>query len=317
MNSLFDNAVQSIVLGVEDYLTDEPKRALSAVRNLYAGVLLLGKEVLVRHAPKVDRDLLLASRVEPKPDGDGGVTFVKAGDQTVDFETLGRRLNTFGVDVDLRHMKRLNKTRNSVEHRSTEMSAEALREQIAAVFPVVVQLFHYAGEEPGEVLKDVWQEILQVREAYEVEAKACRDTLKAVNWTRAIMSELALCCPICGSSLVAQRDSANSDPYSMVCSCSACLSELDAEEVVETTLGGHFAIEAYVAAIDGGEEPLGICPQCGRETYLWGSEDDGCTMCGAILGRCVLCGEQLSPWSVSADNEDWCSYCHYKMHKDD
>jgi hypothetical protein len=52
MNSLFDNAIQSIQIGIEDYEANEPKRALSAVRNFYAGTLLLAKEVLVRAVPK-------------------------------------------------------------------------------------------------------------------------------------------------------------------------------------------------------------------------------------------------------------------------
>ena len=52
MSHLFDNAIQSIQLGVEDYQNDDPKRAVSAVRNFYAGVLLLAKEVLVRRVPK-------------------------------------------------------------------------------------------------------------------------------------------------------------------------------------------------------------------------------------------------------------------------
>ncbi len=51
MNTLFDNAIQSIQLGVEDYQANDPRRALSAVRNFYAGILLLAKEVLVRTAP--------------------------------------------------------------------------------------------------------------------------------------------------------------------------------------------------------------------------------------------------------------------------
>lgn len=51
MSGLFENAVQSIQLGVEDYQDNDPKRALSAVRNFYAGVLLLAKEALVRAAP--------------------------------------------------------------------------------------------------------------------------------------------------------------------------------------------------------------------------------------------------------------------------
>ncbi len=319
MNSLFDNAVQSIVLGVDDYQTDDPKRALSAVRNLYAGVLLLGKEVLIRRAPKADPDTLLAWRVEPKPDGDGGVTFSQVGHRTVDFEMLGKRLKAFGVDVDLGHMRQLSETRNNIEHRSTALSPEQLREQIAAVFPIVVQLFHHAQEEPSEILKDAWQKILQVHEAYEVEAKACQDTLEAINWARSAMSEIPLCCPVCGSRLVAQRDPANSDPYQMACTCRACFNDLRTIHVVEATLGSYFPSAEYVAMTGRDEESFGMCLGCDGKTYLWGGEDDGCTVCGDVLGKCVRCGEQLTPLTVTLSEYvyDCCSYCHYKMHKDD
>jgi hypothetical protein len=46
------DAIQSIQLWIEDYQHNDPKRALSAVRNFYAGTLLIAKEVLVRAAPR-------------------------------------------------------------------------------------------------------------------------------------------------------------------------------------------------------------------------------------------------------------------------
>ena len=46
MKELLENAVLSIELGVEDYQTGDERRVLSAIRNLYAGVLLLCKQVL-------------------------------------------------------------------------------------------------------------------------------------------------------------------------------------------------------------------------------------------------------------------------------
>jgi len=54
MNSILKNAIISIQLGIEDFLKTEkdPRRALSAMRNLYAGVLLLFKEKLARLSPK-------------------------------------------------------------------------------------------------------------------------------------------------------------------------------------------------------------------------------------------------------------------------
>ncbi|MDA9442733.1 hypothetical protein XH98_27255 [Bradyrhizobium sp. CCBAU 51745] len=75
MITLFDNAIQSIQLGIEDYEHNDAKRALSAVRNFYAGTLLLAKEILVRAAPKADVKDVLGTKFVPVPDGKGGVTF--------------------------------------------------------------------------------------------------------------------------------------------------------------------------------------------------------------------------------------------------
>jgi hypothetical protein len=52
MSDLLKNAIASIQLGVEDFKrNDDPRRLLSAIRNFYAGVLLLCKEVLRRLSP--------------------------------------------------------------------------------------------------------------------------------------------------------------------------------------------------------------------------------------------------------------------------
>jgi hypothetical protein len=67
-------------MGTEDYASDKPDRSLSAVRNFYAGVLLLAKEVLVRAAPNADPD-----------DVTGSVTHVLDGYKTIDFDTIGKR----------------------------------------------------------------------------------------------------------------------------------------------------------------------------------------------------------------------------------
>ena len=44
--SILQNAIDSIIIGVEDYDNSDKKRLLSATRNIYAGVLLLLKSKL-------------------------------------------------------------------------------------------------------------------------------------------------------------------------------------------------------------------------------------------------------------------------------
>ena len=43
MSALFKNAVDSVQLGIEDYQANDPKRALSAVRNFYWNSFVSGR----------------------------------------------------------------------------------------------------------------------------------------------------------------------------------------------------------------------------------------------------------------------------------
>ena len=59
-------AVLSIELGVEDYQTGEDRRVLSAMRNLYAGVLLLCKQVLWNVSPADTQGSLIYKDLVPR-----------------------------------------------------------------------------------------------------------------------------------------------------------------------------------------------------------------------------------------------------------
>src|SRR3546814_6707118 len=119
MSVIFTNAVDSIKMGIEDYAQANPARALSAVRNFYAGVLLLGKEVLIRAAPLANADDIIGAKYTPVPDGTGGVTHVIEGYQTDDFNTLGKRFKDFGVLVDTHGLQEL----NGLDRKSTRMAS--------------------------------------------------------------------------------------------------------------------------------------------------------------------------------------------------
>ena len=85
MSHLFDNAIQAVQLGVEDYQNDDPKRAVSAVRNFYAGVLLLAKEVLVRQVPKASPEDVISANYKPVPDGKSSIIYTPETFRTIDF----------------------------------------------------------------------------------------------------------------------------------------------------------------------------------------------------------------------------------------
>ena len=110
-------------MGIEDYSSDRPDRSLSAVRNFYAGVLLLAKEVLVRAAPHADADEIIGARYKPVPDGSGGVMHAPDGHRTIDFDTIGKRFKDFKLEIDQAALGELNKIRNEIEHRFTDRPA--------------------------------------------------------------------------------------------------------------------------------------------------------------------------------------------------
>lgn len=316
MNSLLDNAVQSLQLGIEDYQANDPKRTISAVRNFFAGVLLLGKEVLVRKAPNADPQVLLSTRYAPKPNDDGGATVEPEG-KTVDFDTLGRRLRDFGVQVDTAALRELGRVRNDLEHYFTSHSTEAVRAHIAKAFPVVSMLFRHARLEPQELLGEGWPFLLGIHTVYEQELAECRQTFAEICWIADVLADKEMRCPHCESDLVAQSDARNGDHEQMQCRCRACGKDVLPDQAVEATLQAHYARESYVAAKNGGDSPLHVCPECCTEAYLLTQEHTGCAWCGVKLGTCALCQELLTPENVWLDDVQWCAYCGYKVTKDD
>jgi hypothetical protein len=316
MNTLFENAVQSIQLGIEDYQANDPRRAASAVRNFYAGVLLLAKEVLVRQAPEAKPEEIIGARYKPVPDGNGGVRHVPASHQTVDFSTLGERFKDFGLKIDRSALDDLNRIRADIEHYYTNESRETVREAIAKAFPVVVDLFALAEEQP-QVLGDAWSVMLDVRAVYEKEVERCRVTFDKVEWTSAALANSPFNCPECNSDLVGQIDPDNKEPQSADCECRSCGARIPAEKAVERALELHFEGESYEAAKEGLDDPLETCPECSVKAYITDDEEVGCAWCECVLGECYLCSTGLTPNNISFDDSRYCSYCDNMLHKDD
>lgn len=318
MNTLFDNAVQSIQLGVEDYQANDPKRALSAVRNFYAGILLLAKEVLVRAAPNADPKDILSMRYKPMPDGKDGVMFRPETHQTIDFSSIGNRFRDFGLTIDKRGLDDLNRIRIDIEHYFTNESRETVQEAIAKAFPVAVDLFALAGEAPHELLGAGWQTMLEVRVVYEKELANCRASFAKVVWPFVTLAQAPFNCPLCHSDLVAQTDIENTDHTSVDAYCRSCGEQIPAEKGVEHALKLRFEWENYSAAKDGDTGPLETCPECGIEAYISSEDDVGCAWCEFVLSdECGRCCEPLTPSNVSFDNSGMCSYCDHLLSKDD
>lgn len=319
-SGIFSNAVDSIKMGIEDYALDTSARALSAVRNFYAGVLLLGKEVLIRAAPFADPNEVIGAKYAPVPDGKGGVDHVIDGYQTVDFKTLSKRFKDFKIPIDISRLQELNSLRNHVEHRYTDQPAHAVREAIARAFPITVAMFQQVGEHPAEVLGDAWPIMLEVRALYEAELARCRGTFAGVDWVSATVGKNYLHCQECGSDLIEQRDSANTDQEALALVCRSCGAEPDWDDAIANAVDRALANEAYDRFKDAGESgPVYDCPACGQHTYI--DFEDACAVCGETFdyeAKCMRCYSGI-PIEDALDGFDGglCSYCTHVMGKDD
>src|SRR5258708_7143764 len=113
---LLDNAVAAIQMGVADYEAPDEQRVLSALRNLYARVLLLLKEKLVRESPPDSDDSLIYIDLVPTRAGAGIVWKPSRKNRTVDFHQIKERFEGLGLTLDWKRLETLRGLRNAAEH---------------------------------------------------------------------------------------------------------------------------------------------------------------------------------------------------------
>ena len=309
MSQIFDNAIHSIQLGVEDYKNKDPKRAMSAARNFYAGVLLLAKEVLVRQVSVTNSYEVLSVSYKPIPNGANGISYVSDSSRTIDFETISERFNDFGLEINNSVLRDLRKIRNDLEHFYSNEPHQVVRETIGRAFPVVTMLFRLIGEDPTSCLQDSWKVMLEVRDIYESELDSCRNSFEKIEWPSQILSKAIFSCPKCESSLVEQIDPTNKFHQKLICRCRKCGEEFLSKAVIEKTLELHFLKEIFLNKYDEKEPSVQKCPECGSETYLLTEEEVGCVLCEFVLGECVGCGDRLTPFDTSIENSRYCNFC--------
>ncbi|WP_335307743.1 hypothetical protein [Sphingomonas phyllosphaerae] len=282
MPSLFENAVSSIRKGVGDLRQQDADRDVSAARNLYAGVLLLAKEALIRKAPNAAPALVIGAKLKAVLDGAGGIAMAQIGHTTIDFQQIGQRAADFGVQIDHKALSALNRIRNDMEHDYTSEPATAIRAAIAKGFPVVASLFRQLDEDPLDRLGDAWTTMLETKELYDQEVEAACATYASIDWYSPSLSGATLKCSECGNELVAQVYPENDKQAEAEVRCRSCGAELDLTELVERAIDDLYGAEVYIRAKETGEDgPVHDCPSCDRSTLVEGEE------------RCAACGENV------------------------
>lgn len=314
---LYVNARDAIDMGITDYSSSYPSRVASGVRNFYSGVLLLAKYVLAMKAPNADIMTVLGKNFEPVLGKDGDVEMIQKGHRTIDFEEIGRRFKKFGIEIDRTGLTELNRVRTDLEHFYTSEDPEAIREILAKAFPLAISFFHLAGKVPRDELGESWDIMIEIQEVYQQELAKCRLSFKDVEWTSRTLANSPYNCTKCHSDLVIQDDPNWTKSHDANVRCLACGSQIDPQEAMERALELHFEHESYIAATEGLEGPIGMCPECALDTYIMTEDEVGCANCGLVLEDCGRCHVGLTPSNVGYDQYALCSYCAHLMNKDD
>lgn len=319
MDTLLRNAVQSIQIGIQDFEnTEDPRRILSAVRNIQAGILLLCKEKLRRLSPPETNEVFIRPTIAPVLLADGQIGFTGRGHKTLDQAQIIQRYKDLEIRLDWSPLLTLTDLRNELEHYRTTATTETLREVVANSALIIRALVQdVLGEDPQDLLDvPTWSVLLETEAVYRAELLRCRATLATVNWRSASMKaalQEVVCA--CHSALVEQRDPHNRRQRKAQFRCVSCSHEPGLDEVVARALRGHFYRDLYLAATDGGESPLMKCPECRELTVVL--DEDACAACGFEFpdSDCSVCRTVLELPAVPGDHR-LCGYHHYVSEPD-
>lgn len=323
--SMRDNAVSSIRLGVEDYkaASEDEARALSAIRNLSAGLLLLFKVKLQELSPPDSEEALLKDRVMPVLGVDGVPMWVGKGGKTVDVESIIKRLESLGIKgIDWGLLRKLTELRNDVEHYYSSHPTSGLLEAMAASFHLIQQFVPlYLNTSPLQLLgTDVWTFLTEQEAFYNREHKICQLANQALTWPIPLLvkSVKSLHCPDCHSELIKPRLPFAEPPHTAF-ECTSCGTVSRYENAVEVIVAMHHYSDLYLAATQGGEPPIGRCQRCNYRTYIF--EDAFCAICQEDSPdlSCRQCGGELDRDDSDDDDIDpdnLCGHCRYLLEMD-
>lgn len=325
-NKVLDNAVTSIQLGIEDYQLTQgksgnPLRAVSAARNLFAGVLLLFKykistlanspehaASLIYKARKFKPCLIDGGMIEWRPELERNKT-IDVGDIELHFEGLGIRTNWPAVHA-------LQACRNDLEHLHAKHPLEDINKFLLDLFPLLKDFITYElSENPAALLGITWEVMLKnheffVRNLDEIQHRWAE--LGVIEHARALLKTCV--CRACGSPLLEpnREDVQSGMPFD--CSefrynCLACNQTDPFVEMLAEQL--RFAKEDPFSE----EALITGCNCCGAPTF--DLTECHCHLCGYVYSppRCAGCHTVLEGYE--AENGSVCDRCSEYAHYND
>ena len=318
-DKLLRNAIDSIILGVQDSSRKDPRRVVSAIRNVYAGVLLLCKQVLWNASPDGSNGSLIYKDLKLK--NDKGLMVPKSvHGRTIDRREIEKRFKDLGLSLDWHELNNLAKIRNDAEHLFIKDDLKSAKEALAAAMPIIITIFNnHLKIDPSRTFgKKVWSQLLKNRLVFDEQSKVCYESFEGIEWPSTVAKESLPFsrCVECGSVLVMQDNPKAISFDEMELRCMNCQEYLDKEEVFEMAICDSFPGDWHNIVKRGGTFPTTKCPNCRCDTWIL--SEDQCALCQSSDSRCPLCDEQCHPDELD-DDEGICRNCiniGYQMSKD-
>ncbi|MFA1676268.1 hypothetical protein ACDY97_26880 [Rhizobium mongolense] len=322
MDKLVRNAIASIEIGVEDFQSADERRSLSAVRNVYAGVLLLCKAVLWRNSLDTEGSLIFV-KMEPKKLPNGKIEWQVDKRKTVDVADIKSRYKLLGLTLEWAKLDELARHRNTIEHFYLNTPHAVVKEALANAMPLINTIMRDQLQTvpEHEFKTECWTVLLSNADIQAEIEKECEQTFENLEWPSEDvpfpLKHLRCTSSSCGSGLIRQQDPGNTKPSEIEFACRACgEDDLDTGEVLESALNEEASALHYIAMTDGGEPPVVMCPECGLHTYL--TDCGECVVCEmSVSGRCAICGEVISVHDYNPEFPGLCRYHAYQVQKDD
>jgi len=308
---MLKNAIDSISIGIEDLWCKDERRVSSALRNIFAGILLLYKEHLRQLSPEDSNDVLIKSDLRFSRE-EGQIVVTGTGKRTVDVGQIIQRYSQLGLPIDQRAIERLQSMRNQLEHDAPKETPEQIQTALAESMHLIEEAMGYLELEPREHFDSkIWAFLLQESSLGESRRKACRESREELEVHPDIRDEfLGIECPACDSDLVC----ASGDfPDDFDLTCQFCGEELTTSEVFADLVSQKFGISEYELAKDGGIPLIDICSSCQVEVFYL--PKSVCLLCRETLKtvECGMCGTGLD--SVTERENGACSGCSYGWEK--
>lgn len=325
-SAIYENGVTLLRLGIIDVRIAEQsdkRRYLTAILNIYAGILLILKYRLADESACDGNALIYAKKRENCENGQNK--------RTINFWDIRKRLSSIecgkvNENSFWDQMEALKCFRNDAEHKFVNLNKEVVDGHLLRIYDILQIAFEGAvGNTAPNALGEEWLSLSShttiVRDVREKRDASLND----IRWLHPRLKELVAndMCPKCGYPIIGINEvSSDGLAHHSSFKCLSCGAELAYSDMIERILekqdfDGHvFRMKDWSMRL----EHIGLCPHClqnGFDVYT-----NICYCCGKEQQyACDWCGEKLTSSEVSAmvcneESRILCSHCQHMLEKE-